>query len=98
MSQPFKVVIVGGGVGGLALALTLTKAGIDYVLLEAHPEIAPDAGASIAVSASGARTLDQIGGVMEDLLAISTAVRELCSRDVDGKPMYTHNLFRSIDR
>jgi len=98
MSQPFKVVIVGGGVGGLALALTLAKAGIDYVLLEAHPEIAPDAGASIAVSAGGARTLDQIGGVLEDWLAISTPVRKLYARDDKGKPMYTYNLLRCIDR
>ncbi|PUU81908.1 hypothetical protein B9Z19DRAFT_1190852 [Tuber borchii] len=98
MSQPFKVVIVGGGVGGLALALTLAKAGIDYVLLEAYPEIAPDAGASIAIGAGGARTLDQIGGVLEDLLAISTPLGGLCARDDKGKPMYDYNLLRSIDR
>ena len=97
MSQPFKVVIVGGGVSGLTLALTLAKAGIDYVLLEAHPEIAPDAGASIAVSASGSRTLDQVG-VLEDLLAISTPLREFCARDDKGKLMYTYDVLRSIDR
>jgi len=97
MSQPFKVVIVGGGVGGLALALTLAKAGIDYVLLEAHPEIAPNAGASIAVSVGGSRTLDQVG-VLEDLLAICTPLRGLCAKDDKGEPMYTQNVLRSIDR
>jgi len=98
MPRPFRVVIVGGGVGGLALALTLAKAGIDYVLLEAHPEIAPEAGASIAISAAGSRTLDQVGGVLEDLLAISTPVHALRARDDKGKLMYSHNILRSIDR
>lgn len=42
----FKVIIAGGGIGGLTLASALEKAGVDYVLLEKR-DIAPRLGASI---------------------------------------------------
>ncbi|CUS13302.1 unnamed protein product [Tuber aestivum] len=98
MSRPFKVVVVGGGVGGLTLALTLAKAGIDYVVLEAYPEISPQAGASIAIFPSGAKTLDQVGGILEDLRTISSPVHTAYARDDKGKPMYIVNILRCIDR
>ena len=56
-----RIVIVGGGVAGLALASALEKADIDYVLLEGRSGIAPFLGASIAVAANGFRILDQLG-------------------------------------
>ncbi|KAL4863041.1 hypothetical protein BDV12DRAFT_206836 [Aspergillus spectabilis] len=37
--RPCKVIIAGAGVAGLTLALALERNGIDYTLLEAHPEI-----------------------------------------------------------
>ncbi|GJC77503.1 FAD-dependent monooxygenase andE [Colletotrichum liriopes] len=43
-----KVVIVGGSIAGLALGLMLQRIGVDFVILEAYKEIAPQAGASIA--------------------------------------------------
>ena len=57
----FKVIIVGGGVSGLTLANALERADIDYVLLERREEIAPYVGASVAITANGARVLDQLG-------------------------------------
>ncbi|KAI8065539.1 FAD binding domain-containing protein, partial [Gongronella butleri] len=60
-SSNFKVLIVGGGVGGLTAALSLAKAGIDYILLESRPDFAPTLGASIGILASGQRVLDQLG-------------------------------------
>lgn len=42
----FKVIIAGGGIGGLTLASALEKAGVDYVLLEKR-NIAPRLGTSI---------------------------------------------------
>jgi 2-polyprenyl-6-methoxyphenol hydroxylase-like FAD-dependent oxidoreductase len=56
----FKVLIVGGGVGGLTLANSLQHAGIDYLVLEARNEVAPQVGASIAIFANGGRILDQM--------------------------------------
>nr|BDO47155.1 FAD-dependent monooxygenase BrvE [Penicillium bialowiezense] len=59
--KPFKVVIVGGSVAGLTLAHCLSRAGIDYVVLEKRGEIAPQVGASIGIMPHGARILDQLG-------------------------------------
>ncbi len=57
----FRVLIIGGGIGGLTLANSLQHAGIDYLVLEARNEIAPHVGASIALFANGGRILDQLG-------------------------------------
>ncbi|CAG9949055.1 unnamed protein product [Clonostachys rosea f. rosea IK726] len=57
----FRVVIVGGSVAGLALANMLEKFDIDYVVLEAYPDIAPQVGASIGLLPNGLRILDQLG-------------------------------------
>ncbi|ROV93606.1 hypothetical protein VMCG_08112 [Cytospora schulzeri] len=57
----FKVIIAGGSVAGLSLANMLEKHGIDYILLEAHGEIAPNIGASLGLFPNGMRILDQLG-------------------------------------
>ncbi|KAM6505412.1 hypothetical protein FSOLCH5_014630 [Fusarium solani] len=57
----FKIVIAGGGIAGLALANMLEQFSLDYVLLEAHSDIAPPVGASIGMFPNGLRILDQIG-------------------------------------
>ncbi|KAF2101574.1 FAD binding domain protein [Rhizodiscina lignyota] len=63
----FKVVIVGGGIAGLALANELQCAGIDFVLLERRSVIDPQVGASIGMLPNGSRILDQVG-CYEDVL------------------------------
>jgi FAD dependent monooxygenase len=57
----FRVIIVGGSVGGLTLAHCLSRAGIDYVVLEKGDQIAPEIGASIGIMPNGARVLAQLG-------------------------------------
>ncbi|KAF5628110.1 FAD binding domain protein [Fusarium tjaetaba] len=57
----FKVIIVGGSVSGLSLANMLEKFSIEYILLEAHPTIAPQLGASMGLLPGGLRILDQLG-------------------------------------
>ena len=59
--RKLKVIIVGASIAGLTLAHCLDRNGIDYVVLEAYKEIAPQIGASIGIFANGARILDQIG-------------------------------------
>ncbi|KXJ89095.1 hypothetical protein Micbo1qcDRAFT_165865 [Microdochium bolleyi] len=56
-----QVVIVGGGITGLALALMLQQLNVDYVLLEAYATVTPQQGASIGLHANGLRILDQLG-------------------------------------
>lgn len=57
----FKFIIVGGSVSGLSLANMLEKFNIEYILLEARPEIAPQLGASMGLLPGGLRILDQLG-------------------------------------
>jgi 2-polyprenyl-6-methoxyphenol hydroxylase-like FAD-dependent oxidoreductase len=58
--NPFRVIIAGGSVTGLALANALEQAGIDFVLLEKR-EIAPNLGASISVLPHTAKVFEQLG-------------------------------------
>ncbi|KAB8245451.1 hypothetical protein BDV35DRAFT_393913 [Aspergillus flavus] len=71
----FRVVIVGGSIAGLTLAHCLLRNNIDFVVLEAHSEIAPQVGASIGIIPNGARILDQLG-LFDDILATTEPLRE----------------------
>ncbi|OJJ99066.1 hypothetical protein ASPACDRAFT_120162 [Aspergillus aculeatus ATCC 16872] len=88
--RPCKVLIAGGGISGLTLALSLEKHGIDYLLLEAYPNLAPRRGGGIAVMPNGARILDQLG-CYEDLYrrAGDSAASRLYLRGPDGQVLAT---------
>ncbi|KAF9419823.1 hypothetical protein BGZ94_009316, partial [Podila epigama] len=66
----FKVVIVGGGIAGLALGVMLERAGIDYIILEAAPEVRP-LGAIVYLGPPLMRAMEQLG-LMDDLVRNST--------------------------
>ena len=55
-----KVIIVGAGIGGSTLALSLAQLGIDYVLIEQAPALTT-VGAGIQLSPNGVRVLEQLG-------------------------------------
>lgn len=61
MNKSFKVLICGGGVSGLSLALMLERLEIDYLVLEAYPEITANVGAAVVLLPNGLRILDQLG-------------------------------------
>lgn len=82
----FKVVVVGGGPTGLALANMLEQLGIDYVLLEAHADITPRIGTGIFLSNS-LRVLDQLG-CLDAFYAGADEVEDL-SVTVDGVTMFS---------
>ncbi|KAJ1327036.1 FAD dependent monooxygenase [Microdochium nivale] len=75
-----QVVIVGGGITGIALGLMLERLGVDYVLLEAYGTMTPDVGASIALTPNGLRILDQLG-CYEDLERVSIPMSKSITRD-----------------
>ncbi|KAK4167953.1 hypothetical protein QBC43DRAFT_376186 [Cladorrhinum sp. PSN259] len=56
----FKVIVIGGGPVGLTAAQALTKAGIDFVLLERRDTCTPDEGSGIAIGPTTFRLLDQL--------------------------------------
>lgn len=57
----FKVIVIGGGPVGLVAAHALSKAGIDFVVLEGRPQIAEDVGASLVLISHNIRVLAQLG-------------------------------------
>lgn len=61
MDNTFRVIIVGGSIAGLSLALCLERAGIEFVLLERHKDITAQMGATLGIMPNGARILDQLG-------------------------------------
>jgi 2-polyprenyl-6-methoxyphenol hydroxylase-like FAD-dependent oxidoreductase len=64
--RPCHILIAGGGVAGLTLALALEKHNISYTLLESYPNLIPKVGAGICLLPNGLRILDQLG-CYEDL-------------------------------
>lgn len=81
---PFKVVIAGGSITGLTLANMLQLYGIDFVVLEAYSDIAPQVGASIGMLPHGNRILDQLG-LYDKLLALSPPLDSFHFRDGKGE-------------
>jgi 2-polyprenyl-6-methoxyphenol hydroxylase-like FAD-dependent oxidoreductase len=59
-TDQFKVLIAGGSLVGLGLALAFERAGIDYELFE-KGEFATQLGASIGLHPHTIRILDQLG-------------------------------------
>ncbi|KAF9880462.1 FAD binding domain-containing protein [Colletotrichum karsti] len=60
-NKDMRILIAGGSVAGLSLAIMLEKFGIDYLILEAYSEMAPQLGASIGMLPNGLQILDQLG-------------------------------------
>lgn len=80
----FRVIISGGSVAGLTLALALRRRNIDFVVLEARDEIAPQEGASISINGSAGPALDQLG-VLDDILKETEVLTRHNTWDETGK-------------
>ncbi|KAH6722760.1 FAD-binding domain-containing protein [Leptodontidium sp. MPI-SDFR-AT-0119] len=80
----FKVVIAGGSVTGLTLANMLQLHDIDFIVLEAYSDIAPQVGASIGILPHGNRILDQLG-LFQKIIALCPPLDSFHFRDNKGK-------------
>lgn len=86
-----RVIIVGGSIAGLTLAHCLhTNPNVDYVVLEAGEEMAPQVGASIVVLPNGARILDQLG-IWDDIMAMIEPLSQALTWTDDGKCIVDSN-------
>jgi 2-polyprenyl-6-methoxyphenol hydroxylase-like FAD-dependent oxidoreductase len=68
-------VVVGGGIGGLAAAIGLRRAGWEVTVVERAP-VLDDVGAGISLAANGLRALDELG--------VGKAVREASRGQYSG--------------
>jgi 2-polyprenyl-6-methoxyphenol hydroxylase-like FAD-dependent oxidoreductase len=80
------VLIVGGGVGGLALALSLHQAGVSCRVFEAVPEILP-LGVGINLLPHAMRELSELG-LLDALAARAIETRELAFYSRHGQFIY----------
>ncbi|KAH6871228.1 FAD-binding domain-containing protein [Thelonectria olida] len=80
----FKVVIAGGSITGLTLANILQLHDIDFLVLEAYEDIAPQVGASIGLLPHGNRILDQLG-LYRKILELCPPLDSFHFRDQTGK-------------
>ena len=78
-----KVIIVGGGIGGLACALALLKRGLDVEVYEQATEL-KEVGAGIQISSNGTRVLYALG--LEDALKPCRCVPRQAGGSGTGRP------------
>ncbi|KAL4923685.1 FAD-dependent oxidoreductase [Aspergillus undulatus] len=91
-----RIIIIGGGITGLALAHFLEHAGINFVLLEKHHDILANFGGSVGLQANGCRILEQVG-VYEHLEQWMTATEFIRARLPDGFTwVYPSHLYTSM--
>lgn len=81
--DPFTVIIAGGGPVGLTAAHALSKAGIDFILLERKENVIIDVGASIILGAESLRVMHQLG-LLKKLLEKGCELQTKKSITVDG--------------
>lgn len=92
-----KVIVVGGGPTGMTAAHALSRAGIDFVLLESRSEIATDAGCNLVLSAMGLRALGQLG-MLDALNKVSSPVTKFKRFDHDGRDIGDTMFFTYIQQ
>jgi salicylate hydroxylase len=60
MASVLRVAIIGGGIGGLTLALALRERGLTADVYEQTPQLT-EIGAAVALTANATRELERIG-------------------------------------
>lgn len=85
--QPQRVVVVGGGIGGLAAAALLARTGHDVTLLEQATSLRA-VGAGIALQPNGLAVADALG-IVPRLAAQGSWLRALTLHDGRGRPLAT---------
>src|SRR5690348_8337131 len=81
------VLIAGGGIGGLAVALTLHQIGVRCLVLESVRDLKP-LGVGINLQPNAVRELYELGIGPEQLDTIGVATREWVLVGLNGKEVY----------
>ena len=86
-----EMVIIGGGIGGLAAALAAAEAGKQSVVLEQAPQFG-EVGAGLQLGPNGMAVLDRFG-LTEEISKISVFPKRLVLKDIyTGKELATMDL------
>ncbi len=88
-TRTLRIAIVGGGIGGLTLALALRQRGLAAEVFEQAAELT-EIGAAVALSANATRELQRLG-MLNDIEAVATEPTELIFRSwQDGRRIAAH--------
>lgn len=83
-----KILISGGGIGGLSLALTLHQIGIDCVVFESVRELKP-LGVGINLQPNAVRELFDLGFTEQDMDAFGVPAKEWALVGQNGQEIYS---------
>jgi 5-methylphenazine-1-carboxylate 1-monooxygenase len=81
------VIIAGGGIGGLVVALTLHQIGVSCLVLESVPAVRP-LGVGINLQPNAVRELIDLGITLAELDAIGIATQEWALVGLNGNDIY----------
>ena len=97
MAGTRDIVIIGAGIGGLALAAALARAGHSVEVLERAARI-EEVGAGLQITPNGHRVIEALG-LAEKLATLSVASRAVSLRDYrKGREVFRHPLTRHEGR
>jgi 2-polyprenyl-6-methoxyphenol hydroxylase-like FAD-dependent oxidoreductase len=82
-TKSLHVLIIGGGIGGLSLALFLKKAGITCTIYEAYA-YKGEAGSGLNIAPNGMNILAALG-LADEIIARGTVTLEHCFKSENGK-------------
>ncbi|KAJ0109587.1 hypothetical protein J7T55_014149 [Diaporthe amygdali] len=82
-TETFKVIIIGGGPTGLALAHMLHLAGIDYKLYDKRKDLCERHGAGLAIQPQNCRILEQLG-ILDEVIQQELAPEMQVHREVNA--------------
>jgi 2-polyprenyl-6-methoxyphenol hydroxylase-like FAD-dependent oxidoreductase len=83
-----KVMIAGGGIGGLALGLTLHQIGVPFVVFEAVEQLRP-LGVGISVQPNAVRELIDLGVEEADLDQVGVPTKDWALVGLNGNDVYS---------
>ena len=94
LSEPgwrrLSIGVIGGGIGGMSVAIALRRAGHEVVIYERH-DFAAEVGASVSCAANGTRWLHEWG--VDVAKGDPVVLRKLINRDwKTGKPVSVYDL------
>jgi 2-polyprenyl-6-methoxyphenol hydroxylase-like FAD-dependent oxidoreductase len=96
MSKIRRVLIVGGGVGGLTAATSFARRGVEVVLIERRPAFDVP-GVGLGQPANALRVYDAIG-VLEEILSAGFVYDHMCIFDANRELIVKHKFLLGDDR
>lgn len=96
MKRPQKIIIVGGGIGGMALAAALQRVGLSATVLEQAPQLG-EVGSGLGVLPGAVRALRALG-VSEELFTQAAPLQQMRIANHRGRDLVNLDLTQLFAR